>query len=388
MNCNGGGRSCVVVNALESRICLAYALVDFGANLLTNDTHPTTGAVAVNGTQPRVYFKNSTGTKYSPVQTPGASILVRMNAAHTVTGSRKVNNVEQATAWFKSKSTYTPIDLGSTGATTGTEFAVAVNDTNVVIGQAAETPSSQVTRAFVATVKKGKGSMVDMNAITTNRGTTLLASARDVNNANQIAVIGYKPGDQVYTSYVATYAAGKAMLVTLPNLGTGGSTVSRMNQNGQVVGESPLTQGGNNQATVWTKNSKGKYVAKNLDGLMAGEFSTANGINNKGAVVGSGDFRKGTGNRVHGFLWTPTKNGVGVLTNLNTLLPANSGLTIQIGTGIDDAGNISCNAVDANGKTHALVLRKLPEPSIVVPATVKNPFAAGAKAIEADDVLA
>jgi hypothetical protein len=44
------------------------------------------------------------------------------------------------------------------------------------------------------------------------------------------------------------------------------------------------------------------------------------------------------------------------LVNLNTLIPSGSGFTLTDAVGINDSGQILCDATDASGNEHAVLL--------------------------------
>ena len=76
----------------------------------------------------------------------------------------------------------------------------------------------------------------------------------------------------------------------------------------------------------------------------------AGDINDAGVVVGS--MRAGGGfSNFHGWVYID-----GVVTNLNTLIPAGTGLHIAYATAINNAGQIAATAFDAQGRYHAVLL--------------------------------
>lgn len=162
----------------------------------------------------------------------------------------------------------------------------------------------------------------------------------------------------------------------LPTLGGAEAEAWGINDAGQIVGAADIATAGITHAALW----QGRTV-RDLGALRGGQFSEAVSINASGVAVGFstlaetvsgvtldfGDrhavvFRGGvltdltpdllfnndafaTGINVHGtivgvragraFVW---QNGVG--TDLNTLIPANAGITLTSANGINDAGQI------------------------------------------------
>ena len=89
-------------------------------------------------------------------------------------------------------------------------------------------------------------------------------------------------------------------------------------------------------------------------GTLGGPFSYAYSINNVGQVVGYASTTSGTSDA---FLYSG-----GVMVDLNSLLPPNSGWQLQLATGINDSGQIAGYGT-INGQTHAFLLdTSVPEP--------------------------
>jgi len=156
---------------------------------------------------------------------------------------------------------------------------------------------------------------------------------------------------------------------TLP---AAGPSADAINDSGQVLGNCPV---GDNEyaAIVWTNDTP--TVLPTLGGASA--LGTA--ISSNGLVVGTSTTSTGAED---GFLWSNgtmtdlgstfspaavNASGVivggqfvysnGTLQNLNNLIPAGSGYTIQSATGINDNGQIVADATDtATGQTQALLL--------------------------------
>ena len=76
----------------------------------------------------------------------------------------------------------------------------------------------------------------------------------------------------------------------------------------------------------------------------------AGDINDAGVVVGT--MRAGGGfSKWHGWVYVD-----GIVTNLNTLIPAGTGLHIAFANAINNAGQIAATAFDAQGHYHAVLL--------------------------------
>lgn len=125
--------------------------------------------------------------------------------------------------------------------------------------------------------------------------------------------------------------------------GTGqglGNLAFKINNNGQVVGYSDLRGNANFHAFLWTS---GKGM-QDLGTLTGDVNSVGVAINDEGQVVGASldaNFNP------RGFLW---QNGT--MTDLNTLIPANSPLLLMLACSINSSGQIVGVAVTSTGEAH------------------------------------
>jgi probable HAF family extracellular repeat protein len=111
-----------------------------------------------------------------------------------------------------------------------------------------------------------------------------------------------------------------------------------INNLGQAVGQVRTADGSTRVASLWQPDGTLTVL-----GILPGEAaSSATGINSKGQVVGS-TFDSGF-NWSGGFIW---QNGV--LTDLNTLIPEDSGLLIINASNINERGQISGMATVVTG---------------------------------------
>src|SRR5205823_13420489 len=123
-----------------------------------------------------------------------------------------------------------------------------------------------------------------------------------------------------------------------------------------VVGYSDTTLNGPDPATpntphaaLWQANAAGAFAVTDLGVLPNYPYTEADGINNLGQVVGSGD--NNNINFQHtAFLW----DNVNRMQDLNSLLPAGSGWVLTGASDVNDNGQITGTGV-IGGASHAFV---------------------------------
>lgn len=127
----------------------------------------------------------------------------------------------------------------------------------------------------------------------------------------------------------------------LQDLGGAGSNFAYViNNAGQIAGQVGTADGSTFYAAAWLDGADGAVTK--ID-LLPGDFAAfATGINNRGQVVGN-DFDSKF-DWFHGFIWQDN-----VITDLNTLIPEDSGLFIISASNINDRGQISGMATVVSG---------------------------------------
>jgi len=155
-----------------------------------------------------------------------------------------------------------------------------------------------------------------------------------INNRGQ--AVGYS-GTCTTALHAVMWENGTA--VVLPDLGFPRSNIAfAINNRGQIAGKVRTADGTTYVAALWQPDG----TLTNL-GILPGDFAAfATGINNRGQVVGN-NFDSSF-NWSHGFIW---QNGV--MTDLNTLIPADSNLFIISASNINDHGQISGMATVVSG---------------------------------------
>jgi chitinase len=150
---------------------------------------------------------------------------------------------------------------------------------------------------------------------------------------------------------------------TLHDLGVlpsgNGSSATAINASGTIVGWSTTTNGGFTHAVAWAKAGTGNYAIQDLGtlGPLAGNFSRANAINSSGQIVG---ITATPQNGETAFIYSN-----GVMTDLNSLLPAGSSVTLHEATAINDSGQIL--AYSLNDATNVSTAYLLTPPSPRLP---------------------
>jgi probable HAF family extracellular repeat protein len=162
------------------------------------------------------------------------------------------------------------------------------------------------------------------------------------------AATGINAVDQVVGSPAFVWKAGTlTMLPSLAGAPAGDAAATAINISGQIVGSAGVagTSGGLH-AALWSGGT-----ITDLGTVNAIAYNQANAINAAGQIVGTADPRCQP--CVNPVAWLREPGGA--LTDLNTLIPAGSGWTLEQANGINDRGQI-VGAGLRNGALHAYVL--------------------------------
>jgi probable HAF family extracellular repeat protein len=158
---------------------------------------------------------------------------------------------------------------------------------------------------------------------------------------------GFNPQSQVYFVPVHALLWQNGAATDLGNLGGDGEFAGNhacaINNRGQVVGHSDLTDDATAHAFLWTRETRMSDL-----GTIPGDFASfALGINDRGEVVGASvdaNFNP------RAFLWDN-----GAMVDLNTLIPANSGLSLQLAESINSSGQIVGFGQTSTGEVHGFL---------------------------------
>jgi probable HAF family extracellular repeat protein len=227
------------------------------------------------------------------------------------------------------------LDIHSAALFPSGTIAYAINSSGEVAGQGLVTSSTFHVFLY------GGGRMVDLGTLG-----GIQAGASAINDSGEIvgASVTAK-GD----SHAFLYSNGKMADLGVPS-GAYASDARAINGNGQIAGSIYL----NTNAAHAALYSNGAW--SDLGTLSGAVSSQAKGINIAGQIVGTSIFPVTS--------YHPFKPGKHVgfihnnsaLVDLNTLIPSNSGFTITDAVGINDSGQILCDATNTGGYEHALRL--------------------------------
>jgi probable HAF family extracellular repeat protein len=302
----------------------AYALNDAGEAAGVSET--PTAAIATT----------FSGGKATSISTLGSSVSL----------ANAINRLGEIAGWnsYDSNANFDPqaflysngsmLNINSASVfPSGTE-AYGINNSGEVVGTGYLSPSN-----FHAFLYSG-GTMKDLGP-----SGAYQASAYAINTSGQI-VGSYSLNSGASGTFLYTHG----MMTTLLNpVGSRGGFGVAINDNGEIVGALYPSEGGSHAAEF----SHGAWT--DLGSLAGAQGSEANAINTAGQIVGTAIFPP---------IYKPFRPGkhvpfistTGGLVNLNTLIPAGTGFTLTDALAINDSGQILCDATNAGGNEHAVLL--------------------------------
>jgi probable HAF family extracellular repeat protein len=318
-----------------------YTVTDLGAlpgnsvsqGSAVNDTGEAAG---VSETPTAAIATVFSGGKATSISTLGSSVSL----------ANAINNSGEIAGWnsYSSNSNFDPqAFLYSNGAMqninspslfpSGTE-AYGINNAGEVVGTGYLSPST-----FHAFLYSG-GKMKDLGP-----PGAFQATAYAINTSSQI-VGTYSLNSGASGTFLYT----NGTMTTLPNpSGSRGGFGIAINDSGEIVGTLYPSTGGSHAA----KFGGGTWT--DLGNFTGAQGSGATAINTAGQIVGTAVFPP---------IYKPFKPGKHVpfistasgLVNLNTLIPSGSGFTLTDAVDINAFGQILCDATNASGNEHAVLL--------------------------------
>ncbi len=243
------------------------------------------------------------------------SFAYGVNSSGAVAGVSYESGQSHGTVWNHGQVT----DLGAGTA------AMDINASGQVVGSNGH--------AFVYS----SGRMVDLGVLFAGGW----SSANAINASGVVAGYGSVPGN-AFRGFIWSAGSG---IQAVGTLGGNSSYATAINDSGQVVGHANLASG-YEHAFLTTGGALTDL------GTLGGASSYAYGINNSGAIVGY-SWLAGSSDQ-HAFLYYN-----GHMSDLNGLIPANSGWVLQQAYGINSAGDIVGSGT-FNGQTHAFLIDPIP----------------------------
>jgi probable HAF family extracellular repeat protein len=228
-------------------------------------------------------------------------------------------------------------DLGTLGGSDSN--ATGINAVGQVAGHSEFNPASLTSHAFLYS----NGVMRDLGTLGGS-----VSIAYGINDAGHVVGWSYIRGDSALHAFL--YSNG-VMQDLGALLGTTNSVAYAINNLGQVVGYSE------HGAFLYADGVR-------LDlGTLGGSSSQATALNDLGQVVGFSTTASEP-NTNHAFLFSN-----GVMVDLNTLIPPNSGWELRGAFGINDSGQIVGDGI-INGQTHGFLLTPQAPATIPEPGTL------------------
>jgi probable HAF family extracellular repeat protein len=219
-------------------------------------------------------------------------------------------------------------DIGTLGEATSS--ARAINDSGQVVGQAL-TPRGG-SRAFLYT--SSTNSLIEIAFPGSSGG-----GATAINSLGQVTGGAVTVSGQ---SHAFIYASADG---TMTDLGTAGGVFSQgtaINDAGQVTG-----------LLFTTVSFADRHAFRYSNGTMT-DLGTFGGTQSWGLAINASGHVTGYATGVNGERRAFLYNGVAMI-DLNTLIPAGSGWFLQVGSAINDSGQIAGTGV-FNGQLHAFLL--------------------------------
>jgi hypothetical protein len=299
------------MDVLEDRCLLsAYSFTDLGANLnatALNNNGQVAGNTINSSGGAAFLWTNGTLTTLSGIG--GNPMITGLNNSDQVVGdANPASGTNRSFIWINGVSTPLPL------------APVAINDAGQIAGEGNNGASVFENGTVIA---------LDPNAS--------YSFAEGISGNGLVA--GYAPGSSSVAGsadpWVWNPATGQAT-----DLGGGGAEALGVNNSGQATGFDGIDNA--NFQAFFFSNGVFQDIGQ----------SQGNAINNAGVVVGQ--------NGADAFVYSN-----GVATDLNTLIPAGSGLTLNNAVAINNSGQILVQATDASGTQHAVLLTPAASPSFV-----------------------
>ena len=221
--------------------------------------------------------------------------------------------------------------------------AHGINSSGMVVGQ------GWVNNWSFHVFLYASGRMIDLGTFPGG----IQAVAYAINDVGQ--VVGASDGAIVISkkttehfSHAFLYANGKMLDLGVPS-GATYSQATAINGNGQIVGAAGFSDGGH--AVLYSNG-----VWTDLGKFPGSSTTEATGINLSDQIIGTALFPQQSYHPPIPGKHVPVVVRNGALVDLNTLISSNSGFTLTDAIGINDSGQILCNAKNSSNITRAVLL--------------------------------
>ena len=266
------------------------------------------------------------------------SIPYDINDFNVVVGfAEKAGNISRAVIFSGTGSNN--INLGTLDILNqnATSVATSINNARIVVGQST-TPNG----LYHATQFSETSANIDLGTLP--GGTTSYATCINIYGT----IVGNANGTNI-GSHATKFSGSGSGNTDLGTLGGVTSIAYSINDSGQIVGVADTPFPGGSHAARFTSDGPQDL------GTLGGKNSRAIAINNSGDIVGAADL---AGNYERAFII----HGSGPMLDLNTLIPANSGVFLYRAISINDLGQILI--VGNNRSTYRLDPANTPPPPI------------------------
>ncbi len=194
-------------------------------------------------------------------------------------------------------------------------------------------------------------------------------------NSNR-SVVGYTMmstgSDEPIMSTNALFGSSSMTTMGMGSMGASGGQSWFVNDMGANVGQAQMA-GGNYHAFI--SGNGGMMGRMNIDlGTLGGSNSVAYCLNNGGTVVGRAQMSNGA---YHAFMVTNALGGTARMTDLNSVIPANSGWELMEARGINAAGQITGWGMYL-GHTNAFLMTPVAAPVMMTTAPAPQVVGPGA----------
>jgi probable HAF family extracellular repeat protein len=286
------------------------------------------------------FFGSGRATDLGNFGTFGA-LAVGVNNAHVAIGTMQTASLTNPQPTF----VYVGGAVGPVNGVTVGSGHLAINDFNQMLGYSTSTNDATLYAAGHLTdlgSLAGHGS-VGMGLNNSGQAVGFSSTGRTV--TQKAGSVPFGPARSAPNSVVHPFLYQNGKMTDLTTLGGDNAEATAVNSAGVVVGYS---QSKGDTATHPFSYAKGKIY--DLGAPKGSNDAWATAINDANVVVG--DFRVSPASTTqHAFIYIR-----GTMTDLNSLIPKNSGYTLIDATAINNKGQIVVNAINKSGQEQALVL--------------------------------